>query len=293
MRRSLAVLASALLSACATIPDHTDLLVGGAPALRTVHDFDKARHLATFKVYTHVLGLHGEGPITKGETTGLYPHHRGCFVGWNRVTCAGKTWDFWHGKDGVAFRVTRIADRGASQTFTIEWLDPGGAAVVIEERTLSVSELRPRARWIEITSELRAAGAPVALNGDPHHAGCHFRAAQEVAEREKETVIVTPASARRVKADDASILRDALWTAELFTIAGHPYVVAHFAAPTNPRPTLYSVRGYGRLGAFCTAELTRERALVLRYALLVADRGEHPDLGEAGVLDRLALPPPR
>src|SRR5438045_8433646 len=49
----------------------------------------------TYKPYLHVFDAAGGGPITKGAG-GFYTHHRGIFLGWNKIGVGGKTFDRWH-----------------------------------------------------------------------------------------------------------------------------------------------------------------------------------------------------
>ncbi len=49
----------------------------------------------THKPYLHIMNASGTKPITKGAG-GLYTHHRGIFIGWNKIRHQGKTYDRWH-----------------------------------------------------------------------------------------------------------------------------------------------------------------------------------------------------
>jgi hypothetical protein len=41
--------------------------------------------------------------------------------------------------------------------------------------------------------------------------------------------------------------------------------------PRNPRPTVYSTRAYGRVGAFFTQDLPADEPLHLRYRVTIRD----------------------
>ena len=43
-------------------------------------------------------GPDGENPYTKKVT---YPHHRGLYIGWNKLQFEGETYDTWHMSNGV------------------------------------------------------------------------------------------------------------------------------------------------------------------------------------------------
>lgn len=263
-------------AACAAPPQlqvtstttRSEITYAGAPLLSEVHDWDPARAFGTFKVYWHVHGLHGEGPITKGEETGQYPHHRGLFVGWNRLQAGGRTWDFWHGKDGVHFLWRGTRADGDAAVSQVDWVAGDGQTVVRDERRVRVLESTPGRRTFEITLTLRCAAGPVQLLGDPHHAGFHFRAAEEVATRARETRIEVPAAARERKAGDRSILEGVAEAAERFTIQGRPYRIGM----RSEVPCCWSLREYGRFGAFSEHRLEPGKDLVLRFWLTV-ERG--------------------
>ena len=53
------------------------------------------RRLETYKPYLHVFDADGTAPITKGAG-GDFTHHRGIFIGWNKISVGGKTMDRWH-----------------------------------------------------------------------------------------------------------------------------------------------------------------------------------------------------
>ncbi len=70
--------------------------------LRYVHytfdDSSKEKRDRTFKVFHHLYDLSGKNLVTNDGVVGLYPHHRGIFFGFNRITYDnGKKADVWHG----------------------------------------------------------------------------------------------------------------------------------------------------------------------------------------------------
>ena len=103
----------------------------------------------------------GEAPITKGPG-GLYPHHRGIFIGWMKMKFDGKSYDRWHMKGGEIVHQKFLAQKAglpdeAMCTSLIHWNEPDGKAFLVEERTMTFRrgpELR--AAW-RSTSILRSA----------------------------------------------------------------------------------------------------------------------------------------
>jgi hypothetical protein len=63
------------------------------------------------------------------------------------------------------------------------------------------------------------------------------------------------------------------WLDGAFTIKGNRYGVQHMDSPTNPRPTTYSSRAYGRFGAYFATDVAPDKPLKLRYRIAVRDAG--------------------
>ena len=88
----------------------SELSFTGRPVLRYMHaaldESTKDTRSATFKPYHHVYDPSGKMLLTKGPG-GLFPHHRGVFYGFNRISYAdGKKADVWHCTD-TALRLLR------------------------------------------------------------------------------------------------------------------------------------------------------------------------------------------
>ncbi|MBY0512422.1 MAG: PmoA family protein [Gemmataceae bacterium] len=72
--------------------DHTDLVFDGRPVLRFVNrPHDPKEHYYTFKPFHHVFDpAAGKTLLTSGAykdaKEGTFPHHRGLFYGWNKIT---------------------------------------------------------------------------------------------------------------------------------------------------------------------------------------------------------------
>ena len=231
----------------------------------------------TYKPYLHVMDAAGEYPITKGAG-GQYTHHRGIFIGWNKILHNGKTYDRWHMKGGdivhQKFTEQTATDEKASFTSVTHWNTPDGEPLIIEERTLTFHPGTEPARLIiDFTSKLTPQGGAVVLNGDPEHAGVHYRPSNDV-DRQK-TVYLFPQEGNDPKKDV-----DLPWVGETYTLKDKQHSVVHINHPKNPTGTLYSAyRDYGRFGAFFVTEIPEGESLTLNYRFLILD-GELPERTE-------------
>jgi hypothetical protein len=255
---------------------HLDVRRDGRPVARYMfaHDPSTKETLHdTYKPYLHVFDAEGKAPITKGPG-GDFTHHRGIFIGWNKITCAGKTYDRWHMKGGEqvhrAFSARTTNAQGASFTSQVDWNDAAGQPFLREERTFRVTAApAPGYVLIDMTSTLAPVAEAVSLGGDPEHAGCHFRPAQEI--RRDQTEYLFPRAGADARKD-----RDYPWVAERFVLPSGTFSVALLNHPGNPTGTAWSAyRHYGRFGAFPTAKIGAGEKRAFRYGFLVA-AGDFP-----------------
>jgi hypothetical protein len=251
---------------------HLDILVDGRVVGRYMYAWDKSTPQTlheTYKPYLHVFDAEGKGPITKGPGGG-FTHHRGIFVGWNRLGFGGKTYDRWHMKGGEQvhqkFASLKADAAGASFTSVVHWNDEAGKPILEEERTMAF--LPPPAGayvLVDLSTTLKASAGDVTLDGDPEHAGIQYRPANEV--DPKATVYVFPREGA-VPTKDV----DYPWVGETYSLGGKKYSVAILNHPGNPKSTRFSAyRDYGRFGAFPKAEIKSGQALALKYRFLVAE----------------------
>jgi len=263
------------LAGCSSTPSYHgyEVWLRGHVALRYEAAWDPARHDDTDKVFHHVFAPDGE-LLTKG-TGGEFPHHRGLFVAFNRVTANGKTWDFWHCGKGesqrhLAFVEPRTLGLAGDdwRASRIAWLAGDGTVVAEELRALRVSDGGSETTVIDLVSELRAVAGPLRLAADPQHSGCQFRALQAFAPEgaPKVRYLLGPGS----KAEGDDVYSGCDWVAAILPMPSGPVTVLHIDAATNPRPNRYSARPYGRFGSTFTAELQPDRPLRLSYRLVVA-----------------------
>ncbi|HEX8912986.1 MAG TPA: DUF6807 family protein [Humisphaera sp.] len=258
--------------------DHLDVTLDGKVVARYMYAHDtstKERAAETYKPYLHVFDAEGTAPITKGAG-GDFTHHRGIFIGWNKITYDGKAYDRWHMKGGdivhQKFAGQKADADAATFTSVTGWQADGPDKLILtEERTTTIRRAPAGAGRvvIDFTSKLTPTAADLTLDGDPEHAGIHFRPAQEIVRQE--TAYVYPKEKAEPHKD-----KDYPWVGENFTVRGKRYGVVEFSHPSNPAGTRWSAyRDYGRFGAFPKAEVKKGESLTVKYRFLIAD-GEVP-----------------
>jgi hypothetical protein len=281
--------------------DETTLTYDGRPALqfiRPVYDDATPDTIQnTFKPYHHVFSPDGETRLTKGPG-GLYPHHRALFFGFNKVTYDGdKQCDIWHCTNGTHQQFVKdihreADDKHAQQRVAIDWIGLKGDLFAHEERELSIT--RPAIGgvdgWmIDFSSHVASAdGKPIHLDGDPQHAGFHFRADQEdikntaaaTQEKEKQTYFIRTDGKGKIdearnwdpKSADSDVSKDCVnrpWDAMSFELHGKRYTVLYLDHPSNPKPARYSERAYGRFGSYFVTDVTESLPLNVKYRVWV------------------------
>jgi hypothetical protein len=263
-----------------TAGDFAELVFGKRPVLRYMYqaldDSSKDARTQTFKIFHHLYDPKGERFVTKGAG-GLFTHHRGIFFGFNKVTYGDKkACDVWH-CTGDAFQSHEkflLSEGGpvfGRHRALIAWHGVGKEIFATEERDLTVYSL-PGGTLVEFVSDVTPVIAPVKLDGDPQHAGFHFRAAAEVAEKTaKQTYFIRPdgpgnfGETRNWPGTKGHV--NLSWDAMCFLMSDQRYTVAYLDRPDNPKEARFSERDYGRFGSYFQKTLERNEKLSIRYRL--------------------------
>jgi hypothetical protein len=258
--------------------EHLDLLLGGKKVLRYVYVYDTStdeRRIATYKPFHHVFDEKGEKLLTNGPEQGLdslYPHHRGIFIGWNKLQYEGKSYDFWHlpkteQKHAKILELETGADAARARTL-IHWNIIDGPTVISEEREVTIFRRpEPTILLLEFRTRLTAVAGDVMLDGDPEHGGFQYRPHNDVAEAEADGKAQYLFHAEGV---DPRKDKNLPWVAMSYPLNSRTYSVLHMNHPGNPGPTIYSAyRDYGRFGAFFKRALAKGETLELCYRILV------------------------
>ncbi len=254
-----------------------DVLRDGKIVARYMNAHDTstpARNNETYKPFLHVFDAEGAAPITKGAG-GSFTHHRGIYIGWNKIGVGGKVYDRWHMKGGDQVHELFLAQEAgadrASFTSLVRWTGGKQTETIIEEeRTLTfLPAPAPAYALIDMVSKLKAMAGETVLDGDPEHSGLHFRPADEV-DRTKTTYLYPVENANAHKD------RGYPWFGETFTLAGKRYSVVYLNHPANPKDAAASAyRDYGRFGAFWKATIPAKGVAEFRARFLVI-AGELP-----------------
>src|SRR5690606_34032989 len=126
---------------------------------------------------------------------------------------------------------------------------------------------------------------PIKLDGDPQHAGCHFRASQEVAENGKQKTYYLRTDGKGKlgetrnwdhknadsEQDEENVNRP--WNTLSMEVGGKRYSVQRISHPNVPQPERSSEREYGRFGSYFVAEVTKDQPLEVSYRYIIK-RGE-------------------
>ena len=123
----------------------------------------------------------------------------------------------------------------------------------------------------------------VHLDGDPQHAGFHFRANAAV-EKNKDRDLF-PQSGRQgalgkevnwdPKTKNGPVNRP--WTAMSFVLGGKRYTAVYLDHPDNPKEARQSERTYGRIGTYFVYDLTKDKPLKVKYRLWVQEGEVTPE----------------
>jgi hypothetical protein len=273
--------------------EYTDVLFGKRPVMRFVNKpRDEKDHYLTFKPFHQVFDpTEGKTLLSSGAHPNTkeyqFPHHRGLFFGFNKCSYEvdGKKLDadIWHGTKDVFSTTDKTVSSEAGavfakQTAAISWHGPDGKTFAEESRTVTVYNVTG-GTLLDWSTELTTKLDKVRLDGDPQHAGFHFRATQEVSkETAKKTYYLRPDGKGKegetrnwdAKGKDPKAV-NLPWNAMSFETAGKRWTTLRISHPDNPKETRGSERDYGRFGDYFEYDLTPKTPLKLKYRIWVQE----------------------
>ncbi len=249
---------------------------------------NEASHYLTYKPFHQIFDpAQGTTLLTSGvhplEENPQFPHHRGLFFGFNKIQYGDLKADTWHCTNNVYTQVESISERSTHDdhcrlTTVIGWYGPDGSKFAEENRTVILYD-HADGILLDWFTELTTDQEWVTLDGDPQHAGFHFRANQEVAKSTvKQTWYVRPDGVglpgetrnwNPQNRDSKTI--NLPWNAISFMVAGRRFSVLRISHSENPGETRGSERDYGRFGDYFEYQLTPSNPLRLKYRLFVTE----------------------
>ena len=238
----------------------------------------------TFKVFHHVYDPTGKFFVTNGPGGFApdhgkinFPHHRGIFYGFKTVTYGDKkVVDIWHctGETHQSHSAFVQSDAGqvvGRHCLEIDWCGKENEVFAKEKRELAVYNTSG-GTLIEFSSRLTPTKGPIKLDGDPQHAGFHFRAHNDVNDKTaKQTYYLRPDG--KGKLDETRNWPgqkehvNLAWDCMSFVLQEQRFTVAYLDKPTNPKEARFSERDYGRFGSYFVKDVTPEAPLDVNYRL--------------------------
>ena len=236
----------------------------------------------TYKPFHHVYQANGKDFLTKGPG-GKFTHHRGIYFGFSKCSAQDKNGkkvgvDTWHCKRGYQTHEKVLTQEGgakAVQKVEIAWRVDDGTIFATEHRQLIFSHRDDGSLQVDFESKLTTTQDKVGLDGDPQHAGFQFRASNEVAaSTAKQTYYVRPVDGKAAEGATKNWggdkdMKDLLWKGQCVMVGGKRYFTVYLDHPSNPKPSFYSERNYGRFGSYFKTEITPDKPLSIKYRLVI------------------------
>ncbi|MDA0833112.1 MAG: PmoA family protein [Planctomycetota bacterium] len=283
---------------------HTDLFYGERAVMRYQYaayvSEDDKRDLNN-KPFHHLFDSSGKLLVTKGSG-GFYTHHQGLFYGFTRITRDGMTSNLWYCHDGEYQSHEEVLEEISGPVMgrhrvRITWRNQQGEPLCNEIREMTAFHAEG-GTLVQFASTLSSAGGTLILDGDPQHAGFQFRAADEVAVREKENLTYylrvdgkgTGGETRNYP-DDPS-MKDLPWNAMSFVLGERWFTAVYLDHPQNPKPSFYSERTYGRFGSWFGTQTLEEEGppVAITYRIWLQDGEMTVDAAQA-LSNNFATPP--
>lgn len=264
-------------------------------------DSSDLRRGETYKVYHHVYTPDGSRLITKGPG-GLFPHHRGIYFGFNRISYNGKQADVWHCNHGESQSHEKNLLKMGGPVFgrdvnEISWRGRDGEPFATEIRDITYRKIG-NSTLVEFHSTItNVTEHAIDFKGDPQHAGVQFRASQDVPDYTRHlTYYVRPDGKGKPgefrnwsnKKDETKVNLAHInlpWNAVSFALPQdaetadgkldesqvNRFTVCYLDSPGNPKPSRYSERDYARFGSYFETTLKPDESFSVDYRFWIQE----------------------
>ncbi len=269
---------------------YAELAFDGRPMMRYMcRPFDttsKETKEQTDKVFHHLYDSTGTRLVTNGGRGGLYPHHRGLFFGFSKISYGDSTRaNTWAGaasghEQHRAFLAEEAGPVLGRHRVAVDWVGPDAepANFAVEKRQMTAYCVSG-GTLVEFASRLSSKAGKVKLDGDPQHAGFQFRAHNDVAENSQAQTYFLRSDGKGALGetrnwshkDRDSACANLPWNAISFVLGDRRYTCVYVDKPTNPKEARYSERTYGRFGSYFEYELDDDTDLDLNYRVWLQD----------------------
>jgi len=277
---------------------YLQLEYGGKPVLRYIYqaydDSTQQQRYETYKVFHHLFSPDGERIVTNGPTLEepydpkvRYPHHRGIFYGFSKMSYEGVSRvDLWHcqGDNYQSHEGVLASEAGpvlGRHRVALAWHGKDAETFAKEDRELTVYAV-PGGHLVEFASRLRSTVGALKIDGDPQHAGFQFRAHDQVAKTTKgQTYYIRvdgvgkPGQTRNWPGSKDQV--NLPWKGMSFVLDDQRYTIAYLDRPSNPKEARFSERDYGRFGSYFQYELEGDETLDVNYRLFLTAGDMQPE----------------
>ncbi len=269
---------------------HLEITYQNRPVARYVYEpIDESspeRREETYKPFCHIHRPDKPETFLSKGPGGQFTHHRGIYYGFSKIRYTDRDGevrdnvDTWHCRKAHQvhrrFDAKEAGEKSARFTSVIDWIGDDGQVFATEERTMRFS-FPAKDLVVDFESKLTPTVPSLRLDGDPQHAGFHFRAHNDVHETSRNaTYFIRPDSGVgqpgiainwSPKTDNVRT-RDLPWNGMCVLLDGRFFTVAYLDHPDNPKPARASERQYGRFGTYFATDLIPEEPLSVRYRLV-------------------------
>ncbi|MBF0198868.1 MAG: PmoA family protein [Planctomycetes bacterium] len=257
--------------------DHIAIKYDGQYLARLETKNDKAndeKALETYKVYMSISNPFNPGKNITKQAGHKFPHHRGIYIGWKKTIIANDgNYDTWHMKRGVRQEFSEIISQESSKenaklTVTINWVSSSDLILKEERSFVFYKPNANKSFTLDKTSKIFAIKDDTKLMGDPEHAGCQFRANEEVVNNKSAKYLFAEGALNEKEVKKKSGLE---WACINFETQGQKFIVQHMTHPSLKDNLIYSAyRNYGRFGSYMVKDIKKGESEEFKFRFYIS-----------------------